>query len=275
MAEMYLTTSGSKSIAGPVSFTAVVFSKPVQDSIFRNYRRYRWSQVASTLLELDFVDETLLFPVQQINCQGVKLLLIEKIDALIARLALRGYHNITVVTTDSEIPTPKSTMLFRRERRSLSSSAANAIAHSHIRAWCQLYGERYQEYNWPQNQGRPTSDHLQTILTKGLTPYHRTVAIQVTANWLIKTAISDPLTWRKTVEEFVLKGRWEKQFQEPFITAAQLTPAQLNRFLQRLGLGPHRYIEFAPSCPLRLPVSKTSKTHIDIYLPANQPQSED
>jgi ribonuclease HII len=175
--------AGRGCLAGPVFAAAVIFPKGYENALIKDSKKLSASE--RNYLRVIIENEALDWAVASIDNDEIDRINILNASILAMHKALEKLTippELLLIDGNRFKPfleIPFHTII-KGDAIYLSIAAASILAKTHRDEYMTNLHESYPHYGWESNKGYPTLGHRKTILSLGLTKYHRrTFTVQV------------------------------------------------------------------------------------------------
>jgi ribonuclease HII len=175
--------AGRGCLAGPVFAAAVILPLNYSSPILNDSKKLTASQRSRLRYEIE--NESLAWAVAMVDNNEIDKVNILNASILAMHKALDQLGRIPeLILVDGNRFKPYQAIphqcIVKGDGLYLSIAAASVLAKTNRDEYMMRLHDIYPGYGWDRNKGYPTLEHRKTILSLGLSPYHRkTFAVQV------------------------------------------------------------------------------------------------
>lgn len=178
--------AGRGCLAGPVFAAAVILPLNYSSPILNDSKKLTAGQRSRLRYEIE--NESIAWAVAMVDNDEIDKINILNASILAMHKALDQLGRIVeFILVDGNRFKPFQAIphqcIVKGDGLYLSIAAASVLAKTNRDEYMMKLHDSYPQYGWDRNKGYPTLEHRKTILSLGLSPYHRkTFAVQVN-NW--------------------------------------------------------------------------------------------
>ncbi len=166
---------GRGSLVGPVYAAAVILNKSINVKLLKDSKVLKKNkrEILSKYIKNNSIwaiGRASVKEIEKINILNASLLAMER-----AIKKLKKKPSIILIDGNKspEMKKYKIKTIIKGDQKIPSISAASIIAKVSRDKMITKLGKKFREYNWDQNYGYPTKNHLKVLKKKGITEQHR------------------------------------------------------------------------------------------------------
>ena len=174
--EAGLDEAGRGCLAGPVFAAAVILPSDFKHPLLRDSKTL--TKIQREKLRMEIEKHSIDFSVYQIDEKTIDRInilqaSIKAMHMAIKSLKIKPHH--LIIDGNYFVPTkniPYKTIV-KGDNKYLSIAAASILAKTYRDEWMMRIHNQFPSYNWEQNKGYGTREHVLAIMENGFTKFHR------------------------------------------------------------------------------------------------------
>jgi ribonuclease HII len=167
--------AGRGCLAGPVTAAAVILPLDFSNSILNDSKQL--SHTKRNLLKPIIEAEAVSYGVAHVFPKEIDEINILNASILAMHHSISKLENVDFISVDGNRFKPFKTIphqtVIKGDGKYQNIAAASVLAKTYRDAYMDKIHEEFPMYNWKQNKGYPTKEHLAAIHKYGTTKYHR------------------------------------------------------------------------------------------------------
>ena len=168
--------AGRGCLAGPVVAAAVILPKKWTHSLINDSKKL--TEIQRNELRLIIEKEAISFGVSFVDHKEIDQINIlnasfTAMHRAVSQLTTRPEHLLIDGNRFNPYKDLPHTCIIKGDSKYLSIAAASILAKTYRDEYMERLDLEFPAYKWKQNKGYPTQFHRDTIISNGITPYHR------------------------------------------------------------------------------------------------------